>query len=191
MDVEYLIEGERAALGPLRRDLAESYARWINRLDVRQNLSQLGIFDSQAEEAWVEDAANAQFQPTQAHFTIYDRRDGEPVGTCALVDVSYRHARARFGILLGERRGEGIGTEATRLTLDWAFNVLSLRNVLLEVMPWNASAIRAYEKAGFRLVGRRRDALVAHGRRWDELYMDAVASDFEGSVVAARLPAGE
>ena len=95
---------------------------------MRQNLSQLGIFDRQAEEAWVEDAAKAaaQFQPTQAHFTIYDRRDGEPVGTCALVDVSYRHARARFGILLGERRGQGIGADATRLTLDRAFNGLSL-----------------------------------------------------------------
>jgi hypothetical protein len=26
-DVEYLIEGERVALGPLRRDLAATYAR--------------------------------------------------------------------------------------------------------------------------------------------------------------------
>ena len=58
-------------------------------------------------------------------------------------------------------------------------------------MPWNAAAIRAYDKAGFRVVGRRRDALVAHGRRWDEVYMDAVASEFQGSVVAARLPGAD
>jgi RimJ/RimL family protein N-acetyltransferase len=191
MDVEYLIEGERAALGPLRRDLAETYARWVNRIDVRQGLSNLGIYDRQAEEAWLEETAknNGQVQPTEADFTIYDRRDGEPVGTCALMDISYRHARAKFGILLGERRGEGLGTEATRLTLDWAFNVLSLNNVLLEVLPWNAGAIRAYEKAGFRLVGHRREALMAAGRRWDEVYMDALASEFKGSVLAGRLPA--
>ena len=193
MDVEYLIEGERAALGPLRRDLAETYTRWINRLEVKAGILNLGIYDVQSEEAWLEENAktNAQLDPTAVNFTIYDREDGAPVGTCALMSISHRHARATFGILLGERRGRGLGTDATRLTLDWAFNVLSLRNVILEVHPWNAGAIRAYEKAGFKLIGRRRDALVARGRRWDEIYMDAVASEFTGSVLAGRLPALE
>src|SRR5919201_5137827 len=163
MDIEYLIEGERAALGPLRRDLAETYARWVNRIEVRQGLSNLGIYDRQAEEAWLEETAknNGQVQPTEAEFTIYDRRDGEPVGTCALMDISYRHARAKFGILLGERRGEGLGTEATRLTLDWAFNMLGLHSVLLAVLPSNAGAIRAYEKAGFHRIGVRRAAALS------------------------------
>jgi RimJ/RimL family protein N-acetyltransferase len=193
MDVEYLIEGERAALGPLRRDLAATYAAWINRVEVRSGLKNLGLLDRESEEAWIAETmqANAQLEPSAANFTIYDRSDGEPVGTCALDGISHRHRRANFGILLGERRGQGIGTEATRLTLDWAFNVLSLLNVLLEVYPWNRGAIRAYEKAGFRLIGRRRGALLHHGRRWDEIYMDAVASEFTGSVLAGRLPARE
>jgi diamine N-acetyltransferase len=192
-DAEYLIEGERVALGPLRRDLAETYARWLNRPDVRVGLSHLGILERTTEEAWLDEALkrNAEHVPRAASFTIHDRRDGAAVGTCALMDVDHHHLRARFGILLGERRGEGLGTEATRLTLDWAFNVLSLRNVLLEVMPWNGGAIRAYEKAGFRLVGRRRDAILMHGRRWDEIYMDAVADEFEGSVLTGRIPAAE
>jgi diamine N-acetyltransferase len=191
MDVEYLIEGERAALGPLRRELATTYAAWVNRVEVKSGLTNLGIFDPEAEEAWIAETANAnaELEPRIASFTIYDRRDGAPVGTCSLFDISHRHRRAKFGILLGERRGEGIGTEATRLVLDWAFNVLSLLNVLLEVYPWNGGAIRAYEKAGFKLIGRRRGALLHHGRRWDEIYMDAVASEFTGSVLAGRLPA--
>jgi diamine N-acetyltransferase len=191
MDVEYLIEGEQAALGPLRRDLAETYVAWVNRAEVKSGLTNLGIFDRESEEAWVEETAkeNARLEPSAANFTVYDRRDGVPVGTCALMDISHRHRRAKFGILLGERRGQGLGTEATRLTLDWAFNMLSLRNVLLEVYPWNKGAIRAYEKAGFKLVGRRREALLHHGRRWDEIYMDALASEFSGSALAGRLPA--
>jgi diamine N-acetyltransferase len=191
MDVDYLIEGERAALGPLRRDLAATYAAWINRVEVRSGLKNLGLLDRESEEAWMAETmqANAQLEPSAANFTIYDRSDGEPVGTCALDDISHRHRRADFGILLGERRGQGIGTDATRLTLDWAFNLLSLRNVLLEVYPWNAGAIRAYEKAGFKVLGRRREALLHHGRRWDVVYMDAVASEFTGSVLAGRLPA--
>jgi diamine N-acetyltransferase len=190
MDPEYLIEGDRVALGPLRRDLAETYARWMNSLDVRGGLSNLGILDRGSEEAWLEATmtANAEQEPDRANFTIHDRRDGEPIGTSVLMDINHHHARARFGIMLGERRGEGLGTEATRLTLDWAFNVLSLRNVLLEVLPWNAGAIRAYEKAGFKLIGRRREAILAHGRRWDEVSMDALASEFGASVLGDRLP---
>jgi diamine N-acetyltransferase len=190
MDVEYLIEGERAALGTMRRDLAATYATWINRVEVKSGLKNLGLLDRESEEAWMAETmqANAQLEPVAANFTIYDRSDGAPVGTCALDDINHRHRRAAFGILLGDRRGQGIGTEATRLTLDWAFNVLGLANVMLEVYPWNAGAIRAYEKAGFKVVGRRRDALLHHGRRWDEIYMDAVASEFSGSVLAGRLP---
>jgi diamine N-acetyltransferase len=193
MDVEYLIEGERAALGPMRRDLAEMYARWINRLEVKSGLANLGILDAVTEAAWMEETAkaNAELEPSAANFTIYDRGDGAPIGTCALEDISHRHRRANFGILLGERRGQGLGTEATRLTLDWAFNVLGLHNVRLEVYPWNAGAIRAYEKAGFEIIGRRREAIFRHGRYWDEIYMDALASDFTGSVLAGRLPAVE
>ena len=190
---EYLIEGARVALGPLRRDLAETYAQWLNRPDVRTGLSHLGILERTTEEAWVDEmlTSDAEHHPRTATFTIHDRRDGDPVGTCALMDVDHHHLRARFGIVLGERRDEGLGTEATRLTLDWAFNHLSLRNVLLEVMPWNAAGIRAYEKAGFKLAGRRRDAILMHGRRWDEVYMDAVADEFTGSVLTGRIPAAE
>jgi diamine N-acetyltransferase len=183
--VECLIAGERVALGPLRRDLAATYATWVNRAEVRHGLVNRGVYDVETERAWIDDMLrqSGRLEPTAAPFTIHDRRDDEPVGTCVLSDIDYRHARCGFGIFLGERRGQGLGTEATRLALDWAFNVLSLRNVLLMVMPWNAAAIRAYEKAGFRLIGRRRDALLLHGRRWDELYMDAVAEEFTGSVL--------
>jgi diamine N-acetyltransferase len=184
--VEYLIEGERAALGTLRHELAQTYADWMNRVDVRRGLAHLGVFDHAAEEAWLADAskANADRRPAQLNFTVYDRRDGEAVGTCSLFEIDHHHLRAKFGILLGERRGQGLGTEATRLTLDWAFHVLELRNVLLEVMDWNAAGIRAYERAGFRVVGRRREALLSGGRRIDEVIMDAVPADFTGSVLA-------
>jgi len=103
--------------------------------------------------------------------------------------IDQRKHVADYVILLGERRGEGLGTEATTLTLDWAFNVAGLRNVTLEVWEPNKAAIRAYEKAGFRIVGVRR-----HGARWlgqqcDEIIMDAMPEDFTDSVVEQQLHA--
>jgi diamine N-acetyltransferase len=185
---DYVLQGERAALGPLRKDLADTYRRWLHDLEVRRGILSPGIYALEAEEAWVEEAiANcAGLQPQQANFTIYDLSDGAPAGTAALMAIDWRLSRATFGILVGERRGKGLGTEATRLTLDWAFNMLGLHNVMLTVLPSNAAGIRAYEKAGFRRIGVRRAALVAFGERCDEVLMDAVRDDFASPVLAAR-----
>ena len=114
-----------------------------------------------------------------ASFTVYDLSDGAPVGTAGLITIDWRLSRATFGIAIGERRGTGLGTEATRLTLDWAFNMLGLHNVMLTVLPTNTAAIRAYEKAGFKRIGLRRDALCCWAARGDEVLMDAVADEFE------------
>ena len=49
-----------------------------------------------------------------------------------------------------EYRGQGYGTEALKLALDYAFNELGLALLGLTVFPSNERAIRAYEKVGFK-----------------------------------------
>ena len=181
-----LVSGERVALGPLRPDLAETYGRWMNQPEVRFGVEYLAIATPQSQQAWIEESnkAAAKREPEAVAFTIYDLTDGTPVGTCSLFEISYMQSSARFGISLGERRGQGLRGEATRLTLDWAFHVLGLHNVLLEALAWNAAAIRAYERAGFRRIGTRREAAMSRGERADVVLMDALRADFGESVLA-------
>ena len=163
---DLIVVGERVALGPLRPDLAASYARWKNQLDVRRGLDQTGIATPQSEGKWVEEnlEAGAKRPPEATEFTVYDRADYVAVGTAGLFDISHANGIAEFGIYLGERRGQGLGTEATRLVLDFAFHVLHLRNVLLQTLDWNEAGMKAYERAGFRRVGVRRGAVMSRGR---------------------------
>jgi RimJ/RimL family protein N-acetyltransferase len=98
--------------------------------------------------------------------------------------IDHRDRTAEFGISMGDRRGRGLGTDAARLTLDWGFTVLSLHNVLLRALDWNVPALASYRRAGFRELGRRREAVLSDGRLCDEVYMDALASEFTGSVLA-------
>ena len=72
-----------------------------------------------------------------------------------------------------------------RLTIDWGFHVLGLQNVLLEALAWNEAAIRAYEKAGFRRIGVRRQAAMSRGRREDVILMDAIPADFGTSAIVS------
>jgi len=187
---QVIIEGTRVALGPVREDLAPVYASWVNDPEVRRGLATTAVYSIGAEEDWARRTAEeaAKHNPEKVAFTIYDRSDLEPVGSCSLFDIDWRFRRAELGILLGARRGQGLGTEATILTLDWAFTVMGLHNVLLGVFAWNAPAIRAYEKAGFREIGRRRGAAETMGRRFDEVLMDAVADEFQSPVLGALVP---
>jgi RimJ/RimL family protein N-acetyltransferase len=63
-----------------------------------------------------------------------------------------------------------------------------LHNILLVTFSWNRAAIRAYENAGFREIGRRRGAVVTLGRRFDQVLMDAVADEFTGSLLSEQAP---
>ena len=181
-----IVTGERVALGPLREDLGPVYARWVTNLEVARGVGNTVIYTIEAEKVWYEQAAKPD--PRQALFTIYERSDLLPIGTTGLTGIDQRHGVATFGIMLGERRGQGLGTEATRLALDWAFTVLGLHNVDLRVFAWNRAAVRCYEKAGFRRAGLLRGGAVCMGRRFDVVIMDAIAEEFTGSVLAAMVP---
>ncbi len=183
--LDFIVVGERVALGPLRRDLAADYARWMNEPDVRRGLNQMGIATPQSQEKWVEEnlERGAKDEPEVVEFTVYDRTDSAAVGTAGLFDISHAHGGAKFAIALGERRGQGLGTEATRLVLDYAFNVLQMRNVMLGTLEWNVAGVSAYERAGFRRIGVRRGARISRGRPTNIVLMDAIPEDFGASVL--------
>ena len=182
---DFVVVGDRVALGALRRDLAADYARWMNQAAVRDGLNQMGIATQQSQEKWVEEnlERSAKSEPEVVEFTVYDRSDSAPVGTAGLIGIEHARGSAGFGIYIGERRGQGLGTDATRLALDYAFHVLHLRNVMLEVLEWNAAGLAAYERAGFRRIGVRRRAMISRGRRTDVVLMDAVPEDFGASAL--------
>jgi RimJ/RimL family protein N-acetyltransferase len=182
---DFVVVGERVALGPLRPDLAARYARWMNDLEVRRGLDQMGIATPQSQEKWVQEnlERGAQEAPEAVEFTVYDRTDSAPVGTAGLFSILHAHGCAEFAIYLGERRGQGLGTEATRLVLDFAFHVLQLRNVLLETLEWNVAGLTAYERAGFRRIGLRRGARISRGQPTNIVLMDAVPEEFGASVL--------
>ena len=177
------IEGERVALGPLRRDLLPLYQRWINDPAVVRTLAAgfrpLLLED---EQQWYEQRVGAS---NDVVFQIYVRNGWRPIGTTAVVGIDQRHGTASLGIMIGEKDcwDQGYGTEATRLVLDYVFNVLGLHNVRLSVYDFNHRGVRAYEKAGFKVIGRRRQALRLGHERHDVIFMDALATEFESPVL--------
>jgi RimJ/RimL family protein N-acetyltransferase len=177
------IVGERVALGPLRADLVPLYQRWRNDFFVQRTFGNVPAPVSlERQTAWHAGAATS----SDYWFTIYDRDGLRAIGMTDLFEVDFRFRTARFGMQIGEAdaRGRGLGTEVTQLMLNYAFTALGLHNVMLDVAEYNLAGRRAYEKAGFREIGRRRQADVLAGQVWDLVLMDCVASEFTSPLLA-------
>ncbi len=177
------ITGERVALGPLRRDLIPLYARWKNDFFVQRTYGDVPRPVSIVART---EAFERQATSTDAYwFTIYEKETLRPIGMTDLFDVDFRMRICTFGMMIGEAdgRGKGYGTEVVRLMLDYAFTALGLNNVMLMVSEYNIGGRRAYEKAGFKEFGRRRQADVMGGVAYDEIYMDCIASEFDSPVL--------
>ena len=174
------IRGERVALGPLHRGLLPLLERWDN---------DFGTADLRGDDPRPNTAESiaAEWEPLLrgerddwVGFAIYALPDLRPIGITNIRDFANPHGTAEFGIAIGDPadRGKGYGTEATRIMLDYAFTVLGAHNVWLDTLAYNTGAIRAYEKVGFREIGRRRGARRLAGRRYDVVLMDCIAGEF-------------
>ncbi len=178
-----ILRGERVAIGPLHAGLLPAIVRWQNEpLTV-----ELG---GGAFRPMTEDAVRAEWEPLLrgeragwAGFAIYRLPDCEPIGHANLRDWLTPHRTAEFGITIGDtsQRGRGLGTEATRLVLRWAFETVGVHNVWLDTISTNVAAIRAYENAGFREIGRIRQARRIGGVVADIVLMDCLATEFRAA----------
>jgi RimJ/RimL family protein N-acetyltransferase len=180
------IIGDSVALGPIRRDLIPTYQRWINDWEVVRTLGH-GIrpMTLEAEEGWFSSVATG----SSVIFQIYERATLRPIGTTSLEAIDHQHRTATFGLLIGEKDcwGKGYGTETARLILDYGFNALGLHNIMLQVYAFNERGVRAYLRAGYKEIGRRRQALVRAGVAHDIVLMDCLATEFHSDMVKGLL----
>ncbi|MFA7664686.1 MAG: spermidine N1-acetyltransferase [Burkholderiaceae bacterium] len=80
--------------------------------------------------------------------------DGEKTGLVELVEIDHVHRRAEFQIVIApEYQGRGLAARATRLAMDYGFNVLNLYKLYLLVDRENDRAVRIYKKLGFKPEG--------------------------------------
>ena len=182
------LRGERAGLGPFSGDLVDQYWRW------EQDPAVLVGYGRQTPDSLDNRREGYQHQARgtddQLRFTVYDLTSDTPtpVGTTSVL-IDHHVRTGEFIIQLGENgnRGKGIGTEATWLTLDYAFHITNLACVYLSVLAPNMGAIRACEKAGFRKSGERRNSGYWLGQRGNEVLMDAIPEDFTGTSVVRNI----
>lgn len=160
------LTGERVVLRPVTVDDVPGLAAMLADPDGRRLTGTHATFTGEQLRTWYATRAG---QADRLDLAVVDRESGRYAGEVVLNDLDGDNLCCGFRISLGPAaRGRGLGTEATRLVVGYAFG-LGLHRVELEVYAFNPRALAVYEKAGFVREGVRRDAL-----RWDGEWVDAI-----------------
>ena len=80
--------------------------------------------------------------------------------------IDYNNKKAEYYIVIGEREylGKGIANKASKLLLEYAFTELKLNRVYLYTETGNISAIKSYERIGFKREGILKNDVFSKGR---------------------------
>lgn len=123
-------------------------------------------------EAWYESQKDAPF----SWVIEYDGRCIGMAGFHALSPED-RSARYRIGIFDVRCHSRGIGTEVTRLLLEYGFRTMKWHRIDLKVLEYNRRAIRCYEKCGFQQEGLLRESAWIEGGYYADIIMSIL--DYE------------
>ena len=175
------LRGERIYLSPRSIEDAEQYTEWMNDFDTTDYIgTSFKVMSLQDEQQYLETNKKAEVA-----FAIVTEKEDKLIGCVALHDIDNIRRIATMGIFIGDReyRGQGYGTEAVKLILDFGFNYLNLNNIKLDLKEFNERALACYKKCGFKEYGRRRKCNFINGKYYDSIEMDILAEEFKESYI--------
>ncbi len=179
-----ILRGARVVLRPLGSGDLRRCVKWFSDPQVIQFLGRNAPVTLAEEERWYRDYTR---RGDEQIFAI--EVEGRHIGNLGLHKVDRVHRKADLGIVIGEAAywSKGYGTDAMRAALQYGFNHLNLNKVSLEVLEFNARAIRAYEKCGFVREGVHREDVFKDGRFQNVIRMSILSREFR-EAERARVP---
>ena len=169
------LEGERIYLRRVRpEDVNETYCKWMNDPEVNKYLE--SRFSSHSLETLKEYVRSKLGDEKNAFFAIILKKGDRHIGNIKIGPIDTVHRLADIGILIGEKDcwGEGYGSEAIRLIVEYAFDKLNLHKVTAGCYAPNEGSIKAFKKAGFSQEGVRKSHCYCDGKYVDDILLGLV-----------------
>jgi [ribosomal protein S5]-alanine N-acetyltransferase len=172
------IEGERIFLrAVLASDVTERYARWMNDPEVSRFLE--SRFRPSSPETIAAYVRKMEEAPDFLFLAIVLKEGGLHIGNIKAGPIDWVHRFAEVSLLIGEKDcwGKGLGTEAIRLIVRFAFETLNLHKLTACAYADNHGSIKAFQKAGFLEEGLRKEQRFFAGMYTDEALFGIVRND--------------
>lgn len=171
--------GELARLRTAQGEDLQTLASWWMDPETLRLQSGVGLHRGHDEIVQMFQGWSSNDSHGSVGFAIEEIKSGNLCGHVTVYGAALPDACGTLGILLGPMfRGQGIGSDAVRAMLGFAFEEMNLNRVELQVWSYNVRAVKAYERAGFVKEGIRRQASWQGGQYRDVLSMGALRDDY-------------
>lgn len=171
------LEGKQIYLRTVSVRDAEAYYALLFQFELRRLTGTKSMFTYEQIVAFLENKTHDR----SSLLMLIALQDGdEIIGDIALQDMdpTNRSTNLRIMIDSSKHQGKGYGTEALKLMLDYAFGILQLHRVELNVFDYNDRAKYVYEKVGFKTEGRQRDAMFYNHAYYDSILMSMLEYEY-------------
>lgn len=171
--------GKKTLIRAIEREDNEFLRAMLNDAETESNVVGWSFPVSKIEqEKWFESQINNK---NNLRFII--EYESKPVGLVTLTNIDWKNRSALHGIkLYGENvKGKGIGTDAVRTIMKYAFEELQLNRLYSTIMTQNIPSQKLYSKCGWVNEGISRQSVFKNNRYVDEIQIAVLRDDYEKS----------
>jgi len=167
---KFNINGEHIYLREVQlSDANENYCNWLNDPGVNKFLE--SRFEKWSIKKIKNFITNIKETSNNLFFAIISRDEDKHIGNIKIGPININHNCAEVGILIGDKSSwnKGYATEALKLIVDYAFTKLKIHKLTAGIYTNNIGSIKAFQKAGFKIEGVKKEEIF-----FDNKYIDAV-----------------
>lgn len=140
-------------------------------------LTHVGFLDAEGQRQWFQHIRTAE---DPRYYVICDEaHDFIGIVRTDALDRTNRSLRVGADIV-PELRGRGYGRRSYELLKRYCFDYLNMHRIWLLVLADNARALHLYERQGFRVEGRYREAVFRHGVYHDYVVLSLLEHEYRG-----------
>lgn len=168
------LEGEQVVLRPIERDDLEFLQRQVNDPSIWRPIGRNDPVNYEQEEEFFEDVVC-----DEDTVNLLVSADGTPAGTISIGPLNRPSGRAELGYWIApDQQGQGYGTAATELMLDYGFGDLALHRIEARVFSFNDASRRLLERVGFTQEGVHRETVFTDGSYHDTYWYGILADEW-------------
>ncbi len=176
-----MLEGSTIILRGLELDDVDELMKHWNKPEHRRNILNKSPQSREEEIEWIKHGWQLRSEGKGYIYAIIHKETNLYIGHLGLEIKNPTSKRGSLGIVIfnTDYWNKGYGTESMNLIVEYAFMVLNLHSVELELFSEHPQAKRCYEKVGFKAIGKLREAYYNEGKYIDSVIMDLLKSDWQ------------
>lgn len=144
------VESKNLIYRPISYDDTDMVLKWRNSEEVNRNFLYRNEVTREDHIGWL----NSKVATGKViQFIIIEKENQRPIGSVYFRDIDADMKQAQYGIFIGETdaKGRGYGSETAVRMVKYFFEEMCYHRLYLKVLARNTTAIKSYERAGFRV----------------------------------------